>query len=166
MTLTFTVFGVAQPKGSMKAFVPKGWRRPILTDSNKSVNSWAQLVAEGASRALSAKTPGDRGLLETGVRLTVGFYLPRPKKYQKRGLTPSHLTKPDLDKLVRAVKDALTHVIWNDDSQVIELVARKDYVAMDDAPHVDVRVEPAFGGTGVAVPLATVGSVLPLFERG
>ena len=50
--LTFTVYGVAQPKGSMRAFVPAGMKHPIITDSNRNAKAWAQLVAEGASRAL------------------------------------------------------------------------------------------------------------------
>ena len=50
--LTFTVFGVAQSKGSMRAFTPRGMKFPIVTDSNRKAKAWAQLVAEGASRAL------------------------------------------------------------------------------------------------------------------
>jgi crossover junction endodeoxyribonuclease RusA len=168
MTLEFRVFGVAVPKGNMRPFMitskKTGMQFPILTESNRNVKSWSQLVAEGANHALGERPASERAVVMDGVRLTVAFYLPRPKKYQKRGVNPAHLTAPDLDKLVRAIKDALTHVIWHDDSQVIELVARKDYAAMDDSPHVDVRIEPAFGGTTIAVPKADAGSVLPLFE--
>jgi len=170
LTLAFTVFGVAQPKGNMRPFLvtnkQTGMKVPILTESNRNVKSWQQLVAEGASRALGTLPKEDRHLVTDGVRLVVGFYLPRPKKYQKRGCNPAHLTAPDLDKLARGVLDALTRVLWVDDSQVIELVARKDYAGVDDAPHVDVRVEPAFGGTGLRVPAADKGSVLEpsLFE--
>jgi len=32
--LTFQVYGEAQPQGSAKAFIPKGWKRPILTSDN------------------------------------------------------------------------------------------------------------------------------------
>ena len=86
MTLTFTVFGVAQSKGSARAFVPKGWTRPIITDSNRSLKQWSQLVAEGANRALAAAP--DAELLTEGVRLTVAIFLPRPKKYQRGGSSP------------------------------------------------------------------------------
>ena len=143
--IEFTVFGVAQPKGSAKAFLPKGWTRPIVTSDNPKNRGWQQLVAEGASRALAQQPSA--ALLEGAVRLVVVFYLPRPKKYQTRrydGQAVAHLTKPDLDKLVRSVKDALTRVVWHDDSQVIELIARKFYATGDDAPHAEIRVEPAF----------------------
>lgn len=170
MTLAFTVYGVAQPKGNMRPFMVRskktGMKIPILTETNRNVKSWQQLVAEGASRALGAQPPTDRGLLQEGVRVTVGFYLPRPKKFMKRGVEPAHLTSPDLDKLARGILDALTRVLWVDDSQVVELVARKDYAGVDDAPHVAVRVEPAWGGQPATVSAASVGSVIEpsLFE--
>src|SRR4249920_136587 len=52
MTLAFTVYGVAKPKGNMRAFHPKGMKFPIVTESNRNVKSWQQLVAAGASHAL------------------------------------------------------------------------------------------------------------------
>lgn len=145
MTLHFRVIGIAQPKGSARAFIPKGWTRPIVTSDNDKNKGWQQLVAEEASRAIQTLPGGMFHVLDTGVRLTVAFYLPRPKKFQKRGTSPPHLTKPDLDKLVRSVKDALKSVAWHDDSQVVDVVAMKRYAAMDDAPHADVWVEPAAG---------------------
>jgi crossover junction endodeoxyribonuclease RusA len=165
MILAFQVFGVAEPKGSTRAFVPKGWTRPIITDSNRNLKSWQQLVAEGASLALGKLPKEDRAIVTQGVRLTIAFYLPRPKKYHKPDVNPAHLTKPDIDKLTRAVIDALTQVVFVDDSQVIELVARKDYARLNDAPHVDVRIEPAYGGQGIRVPAVDKGPVLfPLYD--
>lgn len=152
MTLAFTVYGVAVPKGSTRAFVPKGWTRPIITDTNRNTNSWAQLVAEGASRAIADADHFE--ILRDAVRLTVGFYLPRPKKYQRRGLPVAHLKKPDVDKLVRGVLDALTSVAWLDDSQVVELVAVKQYADVDDPPRVTILVEATAGVRPLAVPAA------------
>lgn len=162
MILTFTVYGVAQPKGSMRAFQPRGMHFPIVTESNKSVRGWQQLVAEGASRAIGALDADARGVLTAGVRLSVVFYLPRPKALLKRGLPIAHLKKPDLDKLTRAVNDALKGVVYQDDSQLIELLARKVYADVDDVPHVDLRVEPTTGYGSIHPPAAP----LPLFEIG
>lgn len=33
--------------------------------------------------------------------------------------------RPDLDNLVKAVKDAMTGVVYRDDSQIVELLAKK-----------------------------------------
>jgi Holliday junction resolvase RusA-like endonuclease len=146
MTLEFRVFGVAQPKGSMKAFYRPGMKAPIVTDSNRSAKSWAQLVAEGANHALAQRPPEERGVLDGPVRLTLAFYLPRPKKYQRRrGIDPAHVTKPDASKLVRGVEDALTQVVYRDDAQIVELVVTKRYAALEAAPHVYIRVERTAG---------------------
>lgn len=155
MTLCFTVFGVAQSMGSKRAYTPKGWSRPIITDSNRSLKSWQQLVREAAAVAILALPPADRTLLQHGVRVTVACYLPRPKALPKR--RTAHTTAPDLDKLVRALGDALTRVVYHDDAQICEWVAMKRYAAIGEVPSVVVRVEPSAG----VVPLVRDQ---PLFE--
>jgi Holliday junction resolvase RusA-like endonuclease len=162
--LTFRVYGVPLPKGNMKPFMvtaPKGMKFPILTESNRNVKSWQQLVSEAASHALQEKPETDRALLPYGVRVTVAFFLPRPKKYGKRGVFVPHCKAPDLDKLSRAILDAMKHVAYADDSQVTELITGKYYAEVDGASYADVMVEQA--------PSATDWSVwekrhLPLFE--
>lgn len=148
MMLRFTVYGEAQPQGSAKAFIPKGWSRPVITSDNRSLRSWRQLVAEGANQALGALPAVERALLVEGVRLSIAFYLPRPKSLPKRAT--AHTKKPDLDKLVRSVADSLTATVFRDDSQVCELVAVKHYAADQQPPRVDICVEPTAG----TVPLA------------
>jgi Holliday junction resolvase RusA-like endonuclease len=160
VTLSFTVFGVALPKGNMRALHLKGMKYPIVTDSNRGVKSWSQLIAEHASRAIQALPANDRALLEGPVRLTTAFYLPRPKKYAKRGVPVAHLTAPDWDKLARAVADALSQVAYRDDKQIVEAVIGKFYAEVGDSPHVDVRVEATAGVKPMVVPAAP----LPLFE--
>lgn len=125
--LAFTVYGEAQPQGSAKAFVPRGWSRPIVTSDNPSLKQWRQVVAEAANHALGALPAADRDVLQAGVRVTVAFYLPRPKSLPKK--TTAHTKKPDLDKLVRSCCDALTAIVFRDDSQVCELVAAKHYAS-------------------------------------
>jgi len=143
MTLRFTVFGVAQQMGSKRAFTPKGWSRPIITDSNRNLKSWQQLVAEGATRAIEQLAPAERALLLDGVRLTLAFYLPRPKSLPRRAT--AHTKAPDLDKFVRGIQDALTRVAFRDDSQVCDLVAMKRYAAEGQPPRVEICVEPTAG---------------------
>lgn len=138
--LSFCAWGVPQPKGSAKAFVPKGWTRAVVTSDNAKNKGWQQLVAEAASHAIGQ---GPRALHTGPVRLQVTFYLPRPKSLPKR--VTDHLKKPDLDKLVRSVKDALTKVVWQDDSQVTEIDAKKTYAGVGAAPCAVVVVQPAAG---------------------
>ena len=155
MTLAFTVYGVAQPKGNMRAVHPKGMKFPVITDSNRSVKSWSQLVAQGASDAIQQLPEQQRAVMTGAVRLTVGFYMPRPKKFAtvRHASTPC-VTMPDWDKLARAIGDALTKVVYLDDAQIVEAVIGKFYCGLHDAPHVDVRVEPTGGVHPLAVPAA------------
>lgn len=161
--LHLIVLGVAQTKGSTRAFIPKGWKRPIITNDNPKNKSWQQLIAEGASRAIQALPAAERGPLLAGVRLTIAFYLPTPKKYQTAkyqrpgAVLPPHTTKPDASKLLRSVEDALTKVAFHDDAQVVELVVMKRYTPWNQTPRAEVWVEATAGV--VALPRAQ-----PLFE--
>lgn len=78
--------------------------------------------------------------------VTLRFYLPRPKHhYGAKGLRDSaptsHTSKPDLDKLVRAVLDAVTDAkVWVDDAHVVRVVASKEYAEMDEiGVHISLR---------------------------
>jgi crossover junction endodeoxyribonuclease RusA len=162
MILSFTVYGVAQPKGNMRAFHGKGMKFPVLTDSNRSVKSWSQLVAAAASDALQQLPDTDRAVMTGAVRLSIAFYMPRPKKYTtpKKVDTPC-ITMPDWDKLARAIGDALSQVVYRDDSQIVEAIIGKYYCGLTDAPHIDVRVEPTAGVHPLRMPAAP----LPLFGK-
>lgn len=134
--LVFTVFGVAQPQGSAKAFMPKGARFPIVTSDNPQLKGWRQLVAQAASQALEGA-----GQFEDGpVRLVAEFHLPRPKALGKKAR--AHMTRPDVDKLARAIGDALTGVVWRDDSQVVQLKVSKCYAGVGESPRAVIAVTP------------------------
>lgn len=100
--LAFTVFGIAQPQGSSRAFIPRGWKRPIITSDNPKNKGWRELVAHAASVAVAAQR---FTLLDEPAVLEVRFFLPRPKAIKDKTLP--HTKKPDLDKLVRSCKGEL-----------------------------------------------------------
>jgi Holliday junction resolvase RusA-like endonuclease len=160
MTLAFTVYGVPQPKGNISAFVReiKGMKVAIATERNRSVKGWSQLVAQTASDALAGLPPKDRVMLDGPVRLTAAFYLPRPKHLRQK--PAAHLTTPDWDKLARAIGDALSQVIYEDDKQIVEAVIGKFYAEAGAPPRVDVRVESTSGLKLAPLPPAP----MPLFE--
>jgi len=131
MTITFHVDGEPRPKGSTKAFAVKtrNGMRAVVTEDNKRTRPWAALVRDAAQQIIGSELAFVRGV---PVRLSVVFTLPRPVSLPKRVTAPTK--KPDLDKLARAVKDALTGVMWQDDSQVVELVVRKRYACGIERP--------------------------------
>lgn len=133
--VSFRVFGVAQPKGSTRAFVPKGWSRPVITSANPKSKGWQQLVSE------QAQTVAQDGLFTGPVVLIVTFHLPRPASLPKKHL--HHTKKPDLDKLVRNTKDALKGILYRDDAQVVDIHARKVYATVASAPCAHVTLEDA-----------------------
>ena len=57
------------------------------------------------------------------IEMTIDFRLPRPKTV-RRNLP---YVAPDLDKLIRAVLDALTGVAYVDDGQVVTIKSTKTY---------------------------------------
>jgi Holliday junction resolvase RusA-like endonuclease len=131
----FSVDGIPRPQGSMRAFVPKGGRRAYLTSDNPKTRPWKTDVA-AAARA------GKLVIWQGPVAVGITFRLPRPKGHVgKSGLLPSAphhpAVKPDLDKLARAVLDALVEAgVIVDDSLVVRLAARKVY----GEPGASVRV--------------------------
>ena len=133
MLVTFTVSGAPKPKGSMRAFVPKGWNRPVLTTSNAGLKAWEQTIRSVAQAHVSAYTTDP-------VRVRLRFALPRPKSLSRRASCQPHTKRPDVDKLARAALDALTGVVFKDDSQVYALHAFKRYAQEDQPPHVTISI--------------------------
>jgi Holliday junction resolvase RusA-like endonuclease len=134
----FIVHGNAQPKGSARAFVPKGWKRPVVTSDNPNLKRWETTI-RGELQRVMAETRQDikAAIFEAPVRVSLAFYVARPKSLPKR---VAHATKkPDLDKLVRGAIDSLSGVLIKDDSQVISILARKLYA--QGAPYLEVIVE-------------------------
>jgi Holliday junction resolvase RusA-like endonuclease len=124
----FTVFGVPQPQGSTRAFMAGG--RPIITSSNKNLGQWRQLISDVSQKYAT--------MHEGAVWVHLEFILPRPKSLAKK--QTRHTKRPDVDKLIRAVCDSLTGIMWHDDSQVVEVWARKFYCHPDDDPQPCVRI--------------------------
>ncbi len=49
-----------------------------------------------------------------------------------------HTAKPDMDNIIKNVKDALNGIVWLDDAQVVHEFGRKVY---SDRPRVSLRIE-------------------------
>lgn len=122
--ISFTVYGHPEPQGSTKAFIPKGWSRAVITSDNKKLKPWRQQLSASAEAALS-ENGGELLAKPAGVRLAVCFYFEKPASVPRSRVLPS--VKPDIDKLTRALMDALTGTIFEDDAQVTDIVVAKRY---------------------------------------
>jgi crossover junction endodeoxyribonuclease RusA len=131
--VTFRVYGTPIPQGSMRGFVSrgKGKARVILTSANTKTEPWRQDVAAQAIKAGVEMIPSGP------VKLHLIFYMPHPVSRPKKYTHPD--VRPDLDKLIRAILDALTAIAFRDDAQVCELIAEKCYTTFVGA---DITVKP------------------------
>lgn len=128
--IEFFVPGIPVPQGSIRGFVVNG--RAVLTSDNTKLKPWRNSVT---ALAVAAMRGHDR--FENAVAVKYVFTMPRPKSVKRAEPT----VKPDLDKLVRAINDALTQAgVWRDDSQVVESREEKRYETAGLAPGVDIEV--------------------------
>jgi crossover junction endodeoxyribonuclease RusA len=145
-TIKFTVDGIAQPKGNMRAC--KFGKVTKLYDANKNLPEWVDdvthIVDIYKQKARWVDCP---------VEVHLVFWLPKPKSYPKTGRV-WHLKKPDIDKVTRAILDCLSDKkvtvkrrglktrilkegIIRDDSQIVSLSVWKEYA---DDPGVEVEL--------------------------
>jgi Holliday junction resolvase RusA-like endonuclease len=131
--VSFTVYGTPRPQGSMRAFMRPGARHPVLVSDNKKMRPWRQEIA-GTAAALDIEPFAD------GVPLMIeaNFFFKKPKSARKRA---DMTVKPDVDKLCRAVLDALKGVVIHDDAQVVWLFGIKHYGETERAEIIVVAQE-------------------------
>lgn len=139
--IEFRVVGKPQPAGSKRA-VPIRTKAGVIVrdgrvltrviDANPNSAEWKQQVSSAARAAV-----GDAFELLTGpLGLSLEFFSPRPKSHYGTGRRAGVLkqsaprfptSKPDLLKLARGVEDALTGVLYRDDSQIVIERLKKQY---------------------------------------
>lgn len=121
--VVFDVVGTPKPQGSMKAFAVGGHARQ-KPSGGLEFAAWRNAVSEAARH--HAETVGT---LDGPLRLNVLFRFEMPKSRSKAAHTAGRAPKttaPDLDKLVRAVGDALTaSKLIRDDSLFVVITAEK-----------------------------------------
>lgn len=104
-------------------------------ESSKALGPWRERVALAAYGAM-----GGRPIL-SGVPLHAryDFVMPRPASTPKR-LTPPAIKRPDGDKLERAINDALTGVVFADDSALVSWCGSKRLAEIDETPGVFIEI--------------------------
>lgn len=141
--LDFFVPGTPRAKGSSK------WVRSKHTDkavpkSNEALEDWEAKVAHEARLVFERNFGKDAALWDVAVALETEFVFERPKSHHKsndrskplRACAPDYpRTAADRDKLLRAVQDSLTKVVYTDDKLVCEGPVSKIY---GDTPGVRV----------------------------
>ncbi len=142
--ISFFVPGIPAPGGSKKAFpihtgrfkpnrkgIPTEIIRVVVSDAAGQKNKdWRSSVIEACTSVFTSVP------LRCPVKLNVIFYMPyrkgdfgigKNKGVLKKDAPQFCITRPDATKLLRALEDALTSVLWFDDCQVVALQAVKIY---------------------------------------
>ena len=139
--ITFFARGIPYPQGSKSVS-----RAGKVYESGK-LKVWRDLVTYEARVEL-----GRRGMLpfEGAVELYLEFTFMRPRYHfpviagtpdysrLKVSAPAYHVVKPDLDKLIRAVGDALTGALYWDDRQVVHIFGDKTYTNIPEREGVTV----------------------------
>lgn len=125
---TFFVPGTPAPQGSKRYLGVKGGKG-ITVESSKRVAPWRADVRAEAQKVFDAPFDGP-------IAVSLTFVLARPKGHYRTG-RHAHLlrdaapawpaSRPDIDKLARAVLDAVKGIAWHDDAQVARLTVWKTY---------------------------------------
>jgi crossover junction endodeoxyribonuclease RusA len=116
-----------------------------MVESSKKVKPWRTAVAVETGKLDFEDLPY--------VRVSVWFFLPRPKSHYRTGRF-SHQLKdgappfpgkyPDVDKLARSTLDALRMGgAYRDDAQVVKLHAFKVYADQGEEPGAVIRISDA-----------------------
>ena len=132
-SLTFTVLGKPAPQGS-KRHVGRG----VMVESSKRCKPWRQDVRH---TALDLRPEDWYANMDAAITLSVVFIFARPKSHfrangQLKPSAPAYCTGRigDVSKLVRAVEDAMTGILYNDDAQIISLIAHRRFANDREQP--------------------------------
>lgn len=100
-----------------------------MREANSKTMPWRTVVREALKKE-------QVDTIEGAVRIHAHFYMPHLKNPKPYPVTRSSY---DVDKLSRTILDAGTGILYNDDSQVVTLIATKEY---SENPGVRITVEP------------------------
>lgn len=132
--IEFFVPGIPQPQGSKRGFVSANGKVSMV-ESAAGVKPWRSDVKVFAAQEMKGKE------LFTGpVRMRCDFVMKRPMSTPKRPPTPPATKKPDLDKLLRAIGDALKGTVYAEDSLIVEIIGTKRIAEEGEQPGVTVKV--------------------------
>ena len=126
MTQVFTILGDPRPQG-----------RPRFARMGKFVKAYDPKESREYKQTLAAQIAAQEPeyISAGAISLDCAFVFARPKSLPKKVI--DHTKKPDLDNIIKALKDAMTGIVWKDDAQIVSLTARKEY---GDVPGIRVEV--------------------------
>jgi Holliday junction resolvase RusA-like endonuclease len=123
LPIVIEVRGIPKPGGS-KRHVGNG---VLIDSSGKKGADWRGDCKTVALVAMNGRDP-----IDAPLSVSFTFTFPRPRShYTSKGLRPAaptyKVSAPDTTKLIRSIEDALTGIVWKDDSRIVIQSATKLY---------------------------------------
>jgi Holliday junction resolvase RusA-like endonuclease len=121
----FCVEGIPVPKGRPRF---RSFGKFVQTYTDNKTRDFEAKVAETAKVAIGASEP-----LKTPLKVFLQFTLPIPASVTKKRLKSIldglevHTKKPDLDNLIKATIDGMDKIVFDNDSQIVNISATKKY---------------------------------------
>jgi Holliday junction resolvase RusA-like endonuclease len=131
---------------------PIAKKRPRFFRKGKHVGAFNAQETEEGRAAMEIQRQWGKGPTAKPVSVSIYAYIARPKSHFGTGknakkLKPSAPRHPlscrmDIDNIVKFYLDCMNIVVFNDDSQVVSLLAEKLYVPeLDPTPEVEIHIE-------------------------
>lgn len=125
---------------------PRGKGRPRFTAQGHPYTPKETVTYERTVRNAYLNAVGKCSAFAQGVpiKVKISFRFRPPESWSNKRIDKAlwgelvPAKKPDIDNLVKAVLDALNHVAYHDDSQIVSLNVNKEYAAV---PGVTVWIE-------------------------
>lgn len=139
-TLSVQVLGIPKAQPRPRAFVRRTAAGPIarVYDAG-TAEGWKSAIAD----ALRDKRPAQP--ITGPVTISCRFSFPRPERLKRKSVTANpipHVSKPDIDNLLKAVTDCLTAIgVWTDDALIQRATLAKWYCAAGELPGLEMRIE-------------------------
>lgn len=137
------VIGVPRPGGGKIAGIGKKTGKLFVRPDNPNTKYWRADVQQAANQQYNGE------LMTAGIVMKYMFRFPRPKSHYRSGKNSHilkenapryHISKPDLTKIIRSTEDALTGIVWRDDSQVYDRGETKRYCDEGEKPGVSMTI--------------------------
>ncbi|WP_144514922.1 RusA family crossover junction endodeoxyribonuclease [Bacillus pumilus] len=134
MKIAFTIYAEPVAQGRPRATTVHGMTRMYDPKKSRDFKSYVKLAA-------SDYRPEQ--LLTCPLELRVKVYKSLLKSFSKKKAAEAErgelrpAKKPDVDNYIKGIKDGLNKVIWQDDSQIVDLHVSKFY---SSTPRIEVEV--------------------------
>jgi Holliday junction resolvase RusA-like endonuclease len=115
--MVFEIFGKPQSKARHRTMVKNG---KVISYTPKKTRESTEFIRDVIDRNKPEKP------IDEPIALTIKFYMPIPKSWSKkkkeqalkREIYPTG--KPDIDNLIKLIKDSFNQIVWRDDSLVVK----------------------------------------------